>query len=192
MPFFRAEKPRALVRLGWDPLGHLVDDEGEPWRFWVAHRGSVCYCKVTVGSWNRTVWESQGPDVSFWRMAKQERSDVAMGVLRRLASIKKGSSGSNGCSDRSAEKAFPNICELLCSTVDEDGHGRNPSTITVCYQDGFWKAGLNEKDHAMTCWVSAATLEALFATLEAKLGSDEAEWRPWREAGSGPARRRGK
>jgi len=83
----------------------------------------------------------------------------------------------------------PTLYEYLTQTAWEDGTAREPSGLLIFYQDGFLKAMLRDRDSGLCLWVTAKSLTALFATLEAGLLDPDAVWKMDRQQPGQTARR---
>jgi hypothetical protein len=79
--------------------------------------------------------------------------------------------------DPQFEKRWPCIFLMMTSLVDDEKKARQTCTLTVVCEDGRWKGGLKERDHAMSVWRGADTLEGLLDALEAILADGSADWR---------------
>jgi hypothetical protein len=80
------------------------------------------------------------------------------------------------------------LVEFLSLEVWDDGKPRKTGSITVFFEEGVFKAWLNDKDAGHTCCVAADTLGGLLASIERKLPDDSFEWRKARPAPSGGKR----
>lgn len=177
--WFKGKVVKPRPTMPWLDMVGLLDEEGDRWLFQVAIFPRVVLCRVVTGDFPRVVWESRGKPEAFYHDSRETRISIAMGILQRLANRKVAGKRVMSCDDNDALTEFPGIMELLGSPNDADGNPRTQSSITLVFQDGVFKAGLNEKDLKATCWVSSLRLDALLAVLEAKLQSEDAEWRSW-------------
>lgn len=75
------------------------------------------------------------------------------------------------------EAACPAIVEFLSMDVWDDGKRREPGTVMVMFEEGRWKAWVNDKEGKRSAWVSGATLEALWSAVEGGLVEDSLDWR---------------
>lgn len=87
------------------------------------------------------------------------------------------------------QKTCPNLWEFLSTTTYEDGSERRLPTITLFVGPEGLQACLNDRDQGLAAFVTASTLEGLWAALEAGLSQDRLDWR--RSAGP-TARKKGK
>lgn len=80
--------------------------------------------------------------------------------------------------DSDLEARYPIVYELLSRTRYK-GEVRKTATISIFCQDGHLKAVLNDRETRKGCWVTLGSSEEVFADLEASLGSDSPNWRPF-------------
>jgi hypothetical protein len=59
----------------------------------------------------------------------------------------------------------------------DDGSSRKPGTLSLFWEDGYWKCWLNDKDASRSACVSSESLEDLFLKVEGRLTEDSVEWR---------------
>jgi hypothetical protein len=74
-------------------------------------------------------------------------------------------------------KKYPAICEFLSLLSWEDGSSRVPGSLILFWEDGSWKACLNDKDTNRVGFLSAATPTDLLGSIEKALCSDRIDWR---------------
>lgn len=99
-----------------------------------------------------------------------------MAVRKRDIAVKDG--GAPKVSATSAwAKANPLLWEFLSLAVYEDGSERRLPTITIFLGPDGLQACLNDRDQGIAAFVTAASLEALWAALEAGLKADNLDWR---------------
>lgn len=85
--------------------------------------------------------------------------------------------------------SLPTLHEFLTLSSWEDGCRRVLGTVSLFWEDGRFKAWLNDKDGTRACCVSSETLSGLFLTMDERLLADDLEWR---KARPDVARGRGK
>lgn len=85
---------------------------------------------------------------------------------------------------------YPNLVEWLTACRYPDGDPRETSTVVISYEQGTFKACLNDRDGKRSLWVSGMTPDDVLGRLEAALGADAQEWRAWRDSGKGRGARR--
>lgn len=78
---------------------------------------------------------------------------------------------------------YPVLYSYLTDTKWEDGNPRETTTVLLCVDAGVLKAWVNDRALARSAWVSADSLQGLFRTLEAKLATNQLEWRLVRKEG---------
>lgn len=72
---------------------------------------------------------------------------------------------------------LPALHEFLTLPRWDDGCARKLGTISVFWEDGFWKAWLNDKDGQRSVCVAALSLSALLLLVDEKLVTDDLQWR---------------
>ena len=80
-------------------------------------------------------------------------------------------------SDPELAKRFPLLNIMLTRLTDDTDKRRRPCTLTIVCEDGVVKAGLNERDHALSLWTTCQSLGGVFAALEEALGEVPPRWR---------------
>jgi hypothetical protein len=65
----------------------------------------------------------------------------------------------------------------MMSTLDDEGKPRQTATMTIVCEDGKWKGGIKERDHAMSLWRAGDTLVGLLEALEKALAEGSADWK---------------
>lgn len=71
----------------------------------------------------------------------------------------------------------PAIFEFLTSDKWDDGKTRQRGTVTVFFEDGRWKAWVNDKDGGRSACVSGKTLDDCITKAEIGLVEDSLDWR---------------
>lgn len=72
---------------------------------------------------------------------------------------------------------LPSLWEFLTHRQWDDGTPRQPGSVTVFYEDGVWKACLNDRDAGLVAFRTAPTPIELAVSLEGALARDTLEWR---------------
>lgn len=72
---------------------------------------------------------------------------------------------------------FPELWGHLSDPVWEGGEERRTSTLLLFWEEGLWKACLNDRALQRTAWSSGATPEGVLTSLEAGLADGMLEWR---------------
>lgn len=97
-------------------------------------------------------------------------------VKRALATSQNIGPGQK-CKDEKFVKLYPAFAEFL--TLEEiDGKPRQTSTISLFWQQGMFRAFLNDRDAGLSLCVCSDTFQALWNVLEKTLVSDDPGWRP--------------
>lgn len=78
---------------------------------------------------------------------------------------------------------FPSLVEFLSAEKYEDGSAREPGTLLLVWQDGRWRAWLNDRGVGDAAWLSSHGLSSLLASVEAGLAEGSLEWRRQRPRG---------
>lgn len=73
---------------------------------------------------------------------------------------------------------WPYLIEYLTLTKYDDGTPRETATMTVFVHDGTLKVSLNDRAQGRVGFMTVRCLEAVLSDLEAKLRSDDMDWRP--------------
>ncbi len=82
----------------------------------------------------------------------------------------------------------PTLRSYLFDTSWADGSPRQPATLLLFVEGGFWKCCISDRACDRNAFLSSRTLGGLFEALEEGLATDRVEWR--RKGPGGP--RRGK
>ena len=82
-------------------------------------------------------------------------------------------------------KWYPLLCEFLSSVAWPEGDARITGTVLLLFEEGTFKAWVNDRDGARTAFVSGRTPDDVLAKVEAGLGSDQLDWRTARGKGKG-------
>lgn len=92
-----------------------------------------------------------------------------------------GGAGKKGATcalfDEDFQKQYPILFILMTSTEPEAGKPRQVCTMTIVCEDGVVKAGLRERDRALSLWTSCASLGGVFAALEEACNEKPSRWR---------------
>lgn len=146
-----------------------------------------------VRSPNDVIWLVRTPPqavgIHFWTPQELEK---CMSVLRKRADGARRTSESKPLTG-ALFKDSPSIMEHLTATSypDDDG-ARETSTVTLSYDQGTWKASINDRDQRQSAFVSAATPEEALKALEYRLENDELDWRAWKGGAWGGSQKKGK
>lgn len=111
-------------------------------------------------------------------------------MSRSKGAPKKLANEANGVGpEEQASRLFPELTWHLSARAFAEGDPRDPGSLLIFRGDGCWKAMLKDKNDGTCLWVAAATLDGLFAAVEASLTSPDAEWRTDRKGPGDVARR---
>ena len=100
-----------------------------------------------------------------------------MGVLDDVFAVVPGGVRERTAEDASFSKRCPSLFEMLTASPSVNGRRRMVSTMTVVAEDGVWKAGLRDRDHAVSLWTSGSTLQEALDALERALQERPVAWR---------------
>lgn len=76
-------------------------------------------------------------------------------------------------------KAYPILSAFMTEVLDANDHPREVSKVTVFVDAGRIGASLSDPRNECSLFVTLPAPEALYEVLEAALGRDELDWRPW-------------
>jgi hypothetical protein len=104
--------------------------------------------------------------------------------LKKAAATKEARKASVDLSlvDQDFAAEYPAISEFL-TLAKVDGQARETSTLLILFEDGLFKAMLNDRENRQTLWVSSETHADLLTTLEVTLTTEPVRWRPSRDQG---------
>jgi len=170
---FSRDRDYAVLHGDWCPLIQVHE-----WRraaFLVLH------------SWTTEGWiplcRSCYPGLSYSLWDQQSLQEVRMSFIKRSLAKASKIGPAVGCADTALAKTHPALFEFLTVTKHDDGSERKVSTVTLCFDQGQFKAFLNDRDSGQSLCVVAPTLNALWIALEASLTSEEPHWRPIPQSG---------
>lgn len=90
--------------------------------------------------------------------------------------------GSAGDAPSDAAIMFPALFEMLTATAWEDGSPRTTSSLLLFFEDGWFKACVNDRAAGRTGWATGRSADAALASLEASIANDSVEWRKSQQA----------
>lgn len=99
-----------------------------------------------------------------------------MSFLRKQVPVPEGGQSAEPV-DRDFLLTFPALAEYLTAHAYPDGTARERSTVSVFFEDGQFKACLNERDQGLVLFVSEGKFGCLFEALELLLQSEHVPWR---------------
>lgn len=88
--------------------------------------------------------------------------------------------------DSGFAEQYPTLYVMLTKTTDDEGKSRQVCTLTIVCEDGQAKGGINERNHGLSLWRSAASILGVLAELEEALGERPVEWRQVKWQGKKP------
>lgn len=118
-------------------------------------------------------------EVRVWRLTDEEYLEeyLFMGMFKKAFGQSTAKLSDRAGEDSELATKFPTVEGFLCLLKDDDGKARQTCTLTVVVEDGKWKGGLKERDHAMSVWRAGDTLEGLLEALEKCLADGSADWK---------------
>jgi hypothetical protein len=82
-----------------------------------------------------------------------------------------------GFLDQTFLERYPTLHMLLCDVKDDKGLPRQTCTLTIVVESGTVKAGIRERNHGLSLWVTTRELLGVFTALEEALGQRPVDWR---------------
>lgn len=82
---------------------------------------------------------------------------------------------------------LPLLWEMLVHCRNDDGSPRKRGSVTLFFEDGFWKACLSNKDDGLVAFSSAASVLEVAQALERGLDLHTLDWRV---SGQAPPKRK--
>jgi len=118
-----------------------------------------------------------------YHKSRNDRGVSMAEFLRRNKGHNSAVTSHQQCSGCPLSKRFPALVEFLTVGKWDDGAPRTTGTMLVLWEDGRWRAMLNDRNDNLTAWLSSDTLEGLLASLEAAVADGAVEWRRPRKWG---------
>jgi hypothetical protein len=110
---------------------------------------------------------------------------LGMGVLSDVFGKSVAPAGTGQLEDADFSANFPVLYALMTFIIDDAGKSRQTCTLTLVCEDGAVKAGLRERNHEMSLWVTCRSLGGVFAALEEALGERPVAWKKTAWKGKG-------
>lgn len=85
-------------------------------------------------------------------------------------------------------KKYPALAEFLSVEAWDESTERVRGTISVFWEEGSFKASVNDRDAEQVAFVSKGTFVGLLESIEKGLQADSLDWRP--SKGKGPVKRK--
>lgn len=149
------------------------------WELWAATCDPNCsnqWCTVCCWSKQGRHFLHNRPDLDW---------SVRMSIKREVTYIReKASANGSPMSGKLAapvelERSYPALAQYMTALVFPQGGLREPSTVTLCVEDGKLKGCVNDRANEASLWRSADTVAELLAALEAALEDPRSTWRDW-------------
>lgn len=90
--------------------------------------------------------------------------------------------------DSAFSKAYPALAEFLSLEAWDSETERTRGTLTVFWEEGAFKASVNDRDADQVAFVSKGTFKGLLDSIEKGLVGDSLDWR--QSKGRGPVKRK--
>jgi len=74
-------------------------------------------------------------------------------------------------------KKFPTLAEFISRVLWEPGQPREKGSVFLFFEDGVFKACLNDKDSSQVAFTSSLTFAGLWEALEKGLAKNTLDWR---------------
>lgn len=118
-------------------------------------------------------------EVLLWRLTDAEHLEeyLSMGAFSKMFGKSVVKAGDPAASDSDFETRWPNLALLMQATTDDQGKPRQTATLTFVCEQGKWKGGVKDKDHAMSLWRSADAMAGVLDALERALDDGTADWK---------------
>lgn len=100
-----------------------------------------------------------------------------MSLLKRSAKVTEVSPPALPSGTTGVKSCLPALAEFLTLNRWEDGAKRVLGTISLFWQDGYFKSWVNDKDACRSACVSAPTFDDVLLLIEQRLLDDSLEWR---------------
>jgi len=136
---------------------------------------------LTLQSWTAEGWiplcRTVYPGFVLGVMTLPKYRSIVMGFIQRSLAKAKNVGPTAACADVQLAKQFPALFEFMTCVKHEDGSSRKVSTVTLYFDQGQFKAFLNDKDSLKSLCVVGPTLASIWIALEASITSDDPQWR---------------
>lgn len=85
--------------------------------------------------------------------------------------------------DPTFAKAYPALAEFLSLETWDADTQRERGTLTIFYEQGLFKASINDRDSESVAFVSKGSFKALLDAIEKGLVTGTHDWRSWAKKG---------
>jgi hypothetical protein len=163
--------------------------ECAPFQLWyyLNRRNVISQCVTVYGG--RVLTTETISRSEWFGMSTRERVNMALKWIKRAEEAHKPRSAEIAAYDDRLAAATPALLEYMTALVGPDGKARRPSSLTLFCEDGGFKGVLNDRDSGLSLWASAECLEGLLGALDGLLQSEAT---PWRRAGQGGGKGKGR
>jgi len=91
--------------------------------------------------------------------------------------------------DEAFAKKFPALAEFLSLEDWGEGQERTRGTLTLFWEEGQFKASVNDRDAGQVAFVSKRAFQELLAAVEKGLATDSLDWRGGQRKGNQKGRK---
>lgn len=91
--------------------------------------------------------------------------------------------------DEAFHKAYPALAEFLSLEEWEPGTERQRGTLTLFWEDGLFKASVNDRDAEQVAFVTKRAFKGLLEAIEKGLVAGSLDWRKSWQKGKGKGRK---
>jgi len=91
--------------------------------------------------------------------------------------------------DATFAKKYPALAEFLALEQWDQETPRQRGTLTLFFEDGAFKASVNDRDSESVAFVTKGSFQALLESVEKGLAQSTLDWRGWSKKGKQGARK---
>lgn len=146
--------------------------------FAAGQRAQRAYVRMNLESWEECeIPRCVGTVLAIPTVFLSFNEVLHMKTLQEMFSGVRVEAGDSAAADASFEKRYPLVHMLMTATPGKGAVRRQVATLTLVCEDGMFKAGLRDRQNAVSLWVSAETFQGAFDALEVALGLPAIPWR---------------
>lgn len=98
-------------------------------------------------------------------------------AMSRQGSGTGGESRAQAC-DPQMLSQLPTLHEWLVEIMWEDGKKREPGSLMIVAEGGWWKAWIHDRDGKRSAWLAGASIRDVLLAVEEGLVANSVAWRP--------------
>lgn len=91
--------------------------------------------------------------------------------------------------DSAFAKSYPALAEFLSLETWGEGEARTRGTLTIFWEEGMFKASVNNRDSEEVAFVAKQAFKGLLDAVEKGLAADSLDWRSQARKGQGKGKR---